>query len=180
MSVLFCVSPSLPPIYRLPFRSQIIHRRRKKVAALSSVFRGPTRARIHTNEQSRQAVLSGKTKIFQKRFFKTACPHAEKGLLKPLFCNFMGFLWQNTYFSTGFPNFFPHPLFYPAEWIKKRFPWKKQSIQYKWSPSFTHRMTGIIVIYFKIKKSQMKKQENDFVKGSARIAVLRRAGTLSV
>ncbi|MBO4633727.1 MAG: hypothetical protein J5858_17565 [Lentisphaeria bacterium] len=37
--------------------------------------------------------LSGKTKILQKRFFKTARPHAEKGLLKPPFCIFMGFLW---------------------------------------------------------------------------------------
>ena len=47
----------------------------------------------HPNAIRFRQHLSGKTKILQKRFFKTASPHAEKGLLKPPFCIFMGFLW---------------------------------------------------------------------------------------
>ena len=46
----------------------------------------------HPNAIRFRQHLSGKTQILQKRFFKMAAPHAEKGLLKPPFRIFMGFL----------------------------------------------------------------------------------------
>ena len=61
------------------------------------------RLSCHPNAIRFRQHLSGKTQILQKRFFKMAAPHAEKGLLNPLFRIFMGFLCRHMMKNSDFP-----------------------------------------------------------------------------